>query len=473
MSAAFLVLALIQFALGLVVAWMIGPAAFGLYALALAAAMLVQTLLFDWLRLGITRFAGEGDPDFLRRLKRGVIGMSAFCLALVLTGALFGAEKRLFWALIPLVALVSGLSDLIAARLRAAFAQKDYALLSLFRAVFGLILLPMATHAVPTAEAALAAYGGAMVLATAAFALFRRGRAGAVPGAQDDVATAPVSPDLRGILAYSWPIILTNLAYLALFFALRALVARDFGLAASGQFSLALDFGLKLVMTLGTALDVYLFQVAVREAREKGPERANLRLAYNAEMVLLALAVMLAGTWLLLPSIEVLIIAPGYRQAFSLWFLALAPGLLLYGFVQYALHPFRQIAAETTPIAFAGLFALVVAFAVIALGGAALKTRPEMLIGVSLGAGMVAAAVSLLIRTGSPLHRPMIALSRSALVVVATIGFGSIGARAFEPGLSALGATMLAGAFGALGHAWLFNAGFLRSIIARRQLPPV
>ena len=56
MPAAFLASALIQFVLGLVVAWLLGPAEFGYYALALAGAVLVQTFVFEWLRLAATRF---------------------------------------------------------------------------------------------------------------------------------------------------------------------------------------------------------------------------------------------------------------------------------------------------------------------------------------------------------------------------------------------------------------------------------
>lgn len=467
MSAAFLASALIQFALGLVVAWILGPAAFGLYALALSAAMLLQTLLFDWVRLGITRYAGESGTPFVAKMNRAAMLMAL--VAFVLAGAAWLAteQHRALIALVPLVALAAGGAEILSARLRARFAQKAYAAFSGLRALLAIVLLPLACIVYRTPEAAVAAYGASLLLATLVFAGFTRKEADATaPDAAPEVATA------RRVFAYSWPIILTNLAYLALFFALRAIVARDYGLAASGQFSLALDFALKIVMTLGTALDVYLFQIAVREAAEKGRERARLRLAFNAEIVLLVLAVALVGTWVLLPSLEMLMIAPAFRQAFAQWFVALAPGLLLYGLVQYALHPFSQIEARTTPVAIAGLASVTSALFVIALVQPA-AMEAAWRIGAGFGIGMAVAFVVLAIRSGRVLHRPLLVIFRTSLVISATALFGLSAARMFEPGLAAMLAIIAAGAVGALGHAWLFDAGFFRTMLRRRGLPPV
>ena len=54
--AAFVLNAGLNFVLGIAIARMLGPADFGRFALATAGAVVLNTLLFEWLRLSATRF---------------------------------------------------------------------------------------------------------------------------------------------------------------------------------------------------------------------------------------------------------------------------------------------------------------------------------------------------------------------------------------------------------------------------------
>ena len=56
---AFLVNALFNFAIGLIVARFLGPEEYGRFALALALTVVVQTAVFDWIRLAAIRFYSE------------------------------------------------------------------------------------------------------------------------------------------------------------------------------------------------------------------------------------------------------------------------------------------------------------------------------------------------------------------------------------------------------------------------------
>ena len=53
---AFILNAGLNFVLGLLIAKLLGPADFGLFALATAGAIVANTVLFEWLRLSATRF---------------------------------------------------------------------------------------------------------------------------------------------------------------------------------------------------------------------------------------------------------------------------------------------------------------------------------------------------------------------------------------------------------------------------------
>jgi len=107
MSAAFMLSALLQFALSLVVAAILGPGEFGLYALVLSGGVLLQTFAFEWLRLCAARFhhkeAGEALARSLWR-KTGYIGFAALATSSLLAAA--GIPYGRYYALVPILALI-------------------------------------------------------------------------------------------------------------------------------------------------------------------------------------------------------------------------------------------------------------------------------------------------------------------------------------------------------------------------------
>ena len=87
----------------------------------------------------------------------------------------------------------------------------------------------------------------------------------------------------------------------------RILVSRLFGFAEAGQFSLAYDLGLRVVNTLGSALDAVLFRLAVLDEKAAGPSHARERISHNmGRCAILAPAVL--GSWLVFPSFERLLV---------------------------------------------------------------------------------------------------------------------------------------------------------------------
>lgn len=388
MPAAFLASALIQFVLGLVVAWLLGPAEFGYYALALAGAVLMQTFIFEWLRLAATRFHhAEAGRAFASVLLRWFAGIAAALLILALAVAVFGGERRLLYVFALLTAIATGFADLRAAMLRAEFRGSAYALFLALRNGLALLLLPMASALTGRADVALGAFFFSIVLASGVLEGRLRGQQDAVPP-----TTAPV-PSASALARYSMPIVGTNLVYLGLFFLIRAAIAWAGGIAASGQASLALDVTLKLFTTAGTAFDLLFFQLAVRDERERGEAAGRMRVRENFERLLVLIMPMAVGLAFVVARIEPFVVAPAFRGAFSAFVLAAVPGIAAYALIQYGLHPVYQLRQDTGRLMAAALGGGLAGCA--ALGIALLTGAPLafMMVGTILAAMAGAAAV--------------------------------------------------------------------------------
>jgi O-antigen/teichoic acid export membrane protein len=307
----------------------------------------------------------------------------------------------------------------------------------------------------PRADVAL---GALLASVWMAMAFVSRGKA----ASKTETSTSVEPIQLANAMRYAAPIVLTNLAYLALFFGLRAFVAADAGLARSGQFSLALELGLKLVMTLGTALDLYLFQLAVR-ARDQHGEAAGLaELERNARLIFALLAPTVLGLWLVLPSLETLLVAPAYCGAFGSDLTGLLPALLLYASIQYIFHPAFQLSTRTSMIGAAS--ALVVVVAAIGWGagrfmgfGAVPVAAGALSCGLAVGLSWLAHGAHLGAAFRWPhLARLALALAGLAMVVLPL-------RQGWAPGLLNLVASAALGAAAFTIIAFIVNLGDIRS----------
>lgn len=221
MSAAFLVAALVQFALGLVMAAILGPVEFGFYSLAFAASVIGQTLLFEWVRLSITRYQGSGT-GVSSRLNRMLLVLVAFVLALAGLVYIFTGTQRLLLALAVAASAFWGFAECRGAMLRARFAEKSYAGLLFARAMASLGLMLPAAWFWSRADIALLAFMLSVPLALLVHRLaFAETR---------DATTEGEVPPLSALIGYALPIVVTNLAYLLLFFGLRLFIATRLGL---------------------------------------------------------------------------------------------------------------------------------------------------------------------------------------------------------------------------------------------------
>ncbi|MBV9395202.1 MAG: lipopolysaccharide biosynthesis protein [Methylobacteriaceae bacterium] len=351
---AFLFNTLCNFGIGLIVAKFLGPAEYGRFALTLAIALTIQIALLDWTRLCAVRFYSErvraAEPTIRATLDMAFALISFGIAGIAVIVAFLDGGRDPTRGLIGLalgVSIANSLFDYRTALVRARFHDRLYGRLVIIKNVFSLVLTGGAAFLFESA--AMALIGGIVSLTgsvlTASAALSDAG----AETSQARLSTA------RLLLGYSLPIITANLLYTAIPLANRALMTHLHGFAETGQFSLAYDLGLRAVLALGSAMDVLLFQMAVRAHETHGLDRAKAQIARNMTMVIAVLVPACAGIWATLPSIEQLIVPSQYREPFAHYMALLLPGLCATGMIHFAVNPMFQIGKNTAPLIGAAL----------------------------------------------------------------------------------------------------------------------
>ncbi|WP_342359182.1 lipopolysaccharide biosynthesis protein [Terrarubrum flagellatum] len=355
----FIVNSFLNFVLGLALAKFLGPDDFGRYAIAMAFAVLVNSVMFDWIRLSTARFYSEkvraeqpalrGTLDFL------VACMSFATFGLLAAAVLAGVDFRVPTAL-ACAATVAGLCmalfDFGATLTRARFLDRSYSLLVIVKNIAAFIL--MVGGAWITDDPLVVLIGSALS-SMASLLLARR--------VLHDHGADLTKPDwtlAKQFALYGLPLMAANMFYQLITFMNRAMIADAYGYAEAGQFALATDMGIRIFATLGSALDIFLFQVAVRADEQNGRAHADQQLSRNMSLVLALCAPLAAGYWLALPMFEALIVPADYRGHFAAYSTILIPAMFCYALVLYALNPVFQIQKRTWPVIGAAFIAVIV-----------------------------------------------------------------------------------------------------------------
>jgi O-antigen/teichoic acid export membrane protein len=363
---AFLCNLLVNFAIGLIVAKFLGPEEYGRFALAYATGIAVQTAFFDWIRLGATRFYSErirtSEPALRATLDCGFAAISVLLAAgaslLLLSEVRFTLSNGLI-ALALAVAVTNGLFDYHTALVRARFHDGLFTRLVLVKNVMALALMGAGAFWFGSAKVTLV---GAIV-----------SLAGSVVTARASLRDHESKPGLARIeiagalMAYSLPIVVANLLYLAIPLANRSIIAAVYGFSETGQFSLAYDFGTKAIQAIGSALDIVLFQIAIAMHELRGPAEGRQQVARNMTIVVALVLPACTGLWLTLPSIEYLIVPHEYHGHFGELLPLMMTGLFCMAIIHYAIYPIFQIEKKTIPLVAAALAACIADAALILL----------------------------------------------------------------------------------------------------------
>jgi len=466
--ATFLVNSAFNLALGLLVARFLGPQGFGQYAVAAALAIVLNILFLDWIRLAATRFyseAGRRDDPSVRGTLDAIFILSSAGVALtgaaaILLGFDFGLSLALA-AFAPAMGIVNGLYDYHTALLRARFDERGYSLVVLLKNMASLALMVGGAWWFGSPEAVAA---GFLLSLTATLLAGRRRLV--------DPGVELLKPDwaaARRYLAYGLPVIAATLVYLLIPLWNRTAIADRLGFAASGHYSLAYDLAVRLVQTVGSALDILLFQIALRTEREDGAAAADGQLAVNMGLVLAAVLAVSLGFWLVLPSVEATIVPPAFRGPFGEVTALLLPGLACFALAQSGVTPVFQLKRRTWPAFAAALAALAVNAALTAgldaksgVGGYAFAQTLAYAAALAIALGLALAAMPI-----RPPLRDLLAAVAAALAMAAAVW----PLRAQEPGWTILFASAFAGASVFAAVAVLFDLGGCRSRLRRRRPP--
>ena len=358
--AAFVLNAGLNFVLGLLIAKLLGPADFGRFALATAGAIVLNTILFEWLRLSATRFYSgrvRAEEPWIRGgldHAYSILGLLLFAAAALCGGLDLGAGPDGRGAILcgtMIAALGIGVFDYHAALARARFDGRLYFGLVAVKNVLAFAMMAGAAWYLPQPAWVLAAAGVSQFLAV----LILR-------GPLRDPASGRRHPRIRDtwrvFALYGLPLIAANAVYQLLPFLNRGTIAAQDGFAEAGFFALAADVTSRSLTMLGTALDLLLFQLAVRAEEQHGRAAAERQVAENAGTVFALLLPCAIGFWVVLPALQALVVPEAYRGPFALYATLLMPGLFCLSMTYYALNPIFQIRRRTAPVIAAALVCL-------------------------------------------------------------------------------------------------------------------
>jgi O-antigen/teichoic acid export membrane protein len=361
----FVVNAGLNFVLGLLIAFFLGPAEFGRYAIGAAIIVLVNTALLDWIRLSAVRFyslrARETQPEIRATLDLLVAGVSMTLCALLVAAIVAGIDFRMpamMLAASVLAGLGAGLFDYHGAIARARFLDAAYARLVIVKNLLALVL--MVGGAWLTRDPTVVLFGG---LLSAAVALVSVRRV---------LADAPLSLSAaRGSVAwifakYALPIVAGNAIYSLIPLLNRSLMAGAHGFAEAGYFSLASDMGLRLFGTLGTTLEIVLLRQVIRLDETRGRRAAQKRIAANIVIVLAVALPAAVGFALTLPAFDRMLVPPSFQGRFSAYMAPLLPGFVAIAIFQAGLYPAFLIEKRTLVTTLAAVVGLCANVAIVA-----------------------------------------------------------------------------------------------------------
>jgi O-antigen/teichoic acid export membrane protein len=322
-----------NFGIGLIVAKFLGPAEYGRFALTLVIALTFQIALLDWIRLCAVRFerVRAAEPTIRATLDTAFALISFGIAGIALIVAFLDAGIDPTRGLIGLavgVSIANSLFDYRTALVRARFHDRLYGRLVIIKNIFSLVLTGGAAFLFEST--AMALIGGILSLIGSVLTAWAALSDEGAGTSEARLSTARLLQD------YSLPILTANLLYTAIPLANRALITHLHGFAETGQFSLAYDLGLRAVLALGSAMDVILFQIAVRAHETHGMERAKAQIARNLTMVVAVLVPACAGIWATLPSIQELIVPSQFRGPFAHYMTLLLPGLCATATIHFA-----------------------------------------------------------------------------------------------------------------------------------------
>ena len=352
-----------NFAFGLTLSAILGPAEFGRYSTVQLASITLAGGMLDWLRLSSLRFSGDASARVAvaSSLEAGyfVLALTAYAgvgLA-ALCGVTFGFGVPLM-LLTPLLGVAAHRVDFMGAKFRARDESAPFAGIYALRQAFCFTAVVAVALATRDAVMTVAALAAANLLPAILFSPTAR-----VPG----TALAAASAErLRTFFIYAKPIVVSLVVYQLVGLINRHIALVHLGPEATGKFALATDLGQRLFGAANSLPELILFQQVLKIDRAEGRAAAERQQSRNISLALGFLAPMATGYAAMAPTFEALIAPAAYRGPFAELSVALAPGYFALFAIISAISPIFQLKAATWQLSAAAMLALVVDLALVA-----------------------------------------------------------------------------------------------------------
>ena len=322
---------------------LLGPAEYGRYALVLAAANVLYALVFQWLRLALSRYAAAAGVDAARL--KSTLATTAALLALatgLATAAACALPATRGWrdALVAgwVVLAAHSAFELCCEFARATLRPWQFMRLQLVRSASFVALGAAFVAAGAGWWGPLAGLAAGMALAAAL--TLRRDWSDVRPGIDRDV--------LAALAHYGLPLALTVALTAVISTSDRYLIAWFMGEGAAGVYSVAVDFAAQTVTLLMTAIHLATFPLAVRAWERGGAAEAADRMRTSASLLLAVGAPCVVGLAVLAPGVARCFLGGDFRGAAAAVIPLVALGTFLAGMKHCHFDAAFQFAHRTT-----------------------------------------------------------------------------------------------------------------------------
>lgn len=334
---------LINFAAIAVYTRLLAPGEYGEYSLVLAGVALADSLLIQWLRLGILRFLpqSEAAPPLLLTVRNAWLAV-ALLLSLLVISAIM-----LPWVQLPPGLLIAGLLLFLAQGwfelnlelIRSSLHPGRYGRLALLRALLSLSLGALLAWQFQAVGLLSGLAAGTLL----AYVLLREGkewRAGGSTMTFDRIL-------LRRLLSYGLPLTIT----LALSFIVnssdRFLIGWFLDTDAAGLYSAGYDLAQYSITMLLTVVNLAAYPLTVRALEQEGPEAARERL-HDTLLLLLCIGLpAAAGLTLLAGPVAQVVVAPEFTGTAAAVIPLITVAALLAGLKAYFVDIGFQLHGDT------------------------------------------------------------------------------------------------------------------------------
>ena len=287
------------------------PTEYGRYAVVLASVGLVNVFLFQWLRLGVTRFLQYYSN---KEKKEAFLSSISICFAVVvmITGFLTGISTLIFpdhkgfWILGMFLLWAQAWFELNLELLRSQLSPTIYGLVSLSKALLALCL---GTVFVLLGLGAIGLLLG-LILGFVTSSLF------IAKSLWKSVQLSLLDTRIiRQLLSYGLPLTATFAMSFIINSSDRLLLSWLSGADETGQYSVIYDLSQQTLILLMTIVNLAAYPLVVRALEHVGPEAARKQLKENAVILFSVGLPATMGLILLTPNITNVILGASYRES--------------------------------------------------------------------------------------------------------------------------------------------------------------